>query len=169
MNLLNQVYTDNTKRLKIELIEKERGLNLRDNLTIKFGYSQAIKTLQDWENYYNRERKLDFWQQTVAKQIKKPDREKKYDHGTFLVGSPIDIKFVSDDDETDIMLINKQKVDVLNKEFKKKLIDFRVVADTKEIKDKEKEKQPTNEYEIHLKRFKTGSNNSGQYWWAIYC
>ncbi|QQH20826.1 hypothetical protein HYE39_00905 [Mycoplasmopsis bovis] len=90
-------------------------------------------------------------------------------NGTFLVGSPIDIKFVSDDDETDIMLINKQKVDVLNKEFKKKLIDFRVVADTKEIKDKEKEKQPTNEYEIHLKRFKTGSNNSGQYWWAIYC
>ncbi|NEU02641.1 hypothetical protein G3563_26110 [Escherichia coli] len=59
------------------------------------------------------------------------------------------------------MLINKQKVDVLNKEFKKKLIDFRVVANTKEIKDKEKEKQPTNEYEIHLKRFKTGSNNSG--------
>lgn len=149
------------KKAKDRTDRKERGLNLRDNLTIKFGYSQAIKTLQDWENYYNRERKLDFWQQTVAKQIKEPDREKKYDHGTFLVGSPIDIKFVSDDDETDIMLINKQKVDVLNKEFKKKLIDFRVVADTKEIKDKEKEKQPTNEYEIHLKRFKTGSNNSG--------
>nr|WP_307917528.1 hypothetical protein [Mycoplasmopsis bovis] len=34
------------------------------------------------------------------------------------------------------MLINKQKVDVLNNEFKKKLIDFRVVADTLEISKK---------------------------------
>ncbi|WP_193210277.1 Mbov_0399 family ICE element protein, partial [Mycoplasmopsis agalactiae] len=149
------------KNAKDKTDRKEQGLNLRDNLTIKYGYSQAIKTLKEWANYYNKERKLDFWQQTEAKQIKKPDKKNKYDHGTLLVGSPIDIKFISDNAETDIMLINKQKVDVLNKEFKKKLIDFRVVANTKEIKDKEKEKQPTNEYEIHLKRFKTGSNNSG--------
>nr|WP_307918078.1 hypothetical protein [Mycoplasmopsis bovis] len=36
----------------------------------------------------------------------------------FFSWLPIDIKFVSDDVETDIMLINKQKVDVLNKVFK---------------------------------------------------
>ncbi|WP_036433045.1 Mbov_0399 family ICE element protein, partial [Mycoplasmopsis agalactiae] len=139
---------------------KEKGLNLKDNLTIKYGYSQAIKTLGEWQSYYNKERKLDFLQQTVAKRIKDPDKDKKYDHGTFLVGSPIDIKFVSNNAETDIMLINKQKVDVLNKEFKKRLIDFRVVTSTKEIKDKEDEKQPTNEYEIHLQRFKPNTNNS---------
>nr|WP_307928032.1 hypothetical protein [Mycoplasmopsis bovis] len=36
------------------------------------------------------------------------------------------------------MLINKQKVDVLNKEFKKKLIDFRVLLILRKLKIKKK-------------------------------
>ncbi|NEU02640.1 hypothetical protein G3563_26105 [Escherichia coli] len=35
------------KNAKDKTDRKEQGLNLRDNLTIKYGYSQAIKTLKE--------------------------------------------------------------------------------------------------------------------------
>ncbi|QQH27984.1 hypothetical protein HYE03_00935 [Mycoplasmopsis bovis] len=96
----------------------------------------AIKTLQDWWITIKQFKKIRFLTTNVAKQIKKPDRQKKYDHEFFSWLQLILNLFWHD--ETDIMLINKQKLMFYNKEFKKKLIDL-IVADTKEIKDKEKE------------------------------
>ncbi|MDC8914656.1 Mbov_0399 family ICE element protein [Metamycoplasma hyosynoviae] len=95
--------------------------------------------------------------------------------GKWLINSPLQVEFIANREESEVLFINGQKIDVLNRHFKYHLKDLRTSAnDEEKIALDEKDKNKTqnelndnnsrkkNEYIIEIKKYKSGSNNSGQ-------
>ncbi|WP_406617584.1 Mbov_0399 family ICE element protein [Mycoplasmopsis adleri] len=101
-----------------------------------------------------------------------PDKDKEWYGGKWLIHGPIDINYRSSKSENEIITVNGQKIDVLNLEFNKKLIDNRKnIKDDSRIGlqeglDKDKFNSTNsvakNEYVIEIKQFAVGTNNTGE-------
>ncbi|GIZ06661.1 Mbov_0399 family ICE element protein [Metamycoplasma salivarium] len=92
--------------------------------------------------------------------------------GKYLVNSPLGVDFTGDLDETEVLFINKQRVDVINHKFRYALKDFRKSATDNERIPYQKLEQneeltllnshAKNEYLIEIKKYAPGTNNSGE-------
>lgn len=104
------------------------------------------------------------------KELEKDFVGKPWFGGRYVVRGPINISFKASEDETEVLMVNKQKVSVLNRIFEKKLIDERInVNDTSKIPFGKNSGSGNgegdvakNEYLVEVYRYKKGSNNSGE-------
>ncbi|QSB07365.1 hypothetical protein JS510_02530 [Mycoplasma tauri] len=147
------------------------GKNLGDNLIVSNNYFNSIGRIDSLEEYFNEHQNLDDFvrSEEPQKQDNKENEIKykdKFFDGTYLIKNPVDLIFTSQESENDIMLINGEKVPVLNRKFIKKLQDKRkLIAGDKELKlddSQSKKDKKENEYLVELLRYKKNSNNEGE-------
>ncbi|QSB07620.1 hypothetical protein JS510_00625 [Mycoplasma tauri] len=139
------------------------GKNLGDNLIVSNNYFNSIGRIDSLEEYFNEHQNLDDFvrSEEPQKQDNKENEIKykdKFFDGTYLIKNPVDLIFTSQESENDIMLINGEKVPVLNRKFIKKLQDKRkLIAGDKELKlddSQSKKDKKENEYLVELLRYK---------------
>ena len=95
--------------------------------------------------------------------------------GKWLINSPLQVEFIANREESEVLYVNGQKIDVLNRHFKYHLKDLRSSANDEEripLDEKDKNKPQSelnetnsrkkNEYIIEVRKYKSGSNNSGE-------
>ncbi|WP_322959216.1 hypothetical protein RRG53_00345 [Mycoplasmopsis cynos] len=123
----------------------------------------SLYTLKENNNKFNEPLVLDKLQK-----IKEYDINKKTP-AKFIANAPVTLKYVADLDETEVVFVNKKRVDVLNRVFTYNLVDNRSnIDDNERVKynpndnskpDLENSHQK-NEYLIEVKKYKKGTNNT---------
>ena len=140
-------------------------------LTFKYGLVVNKRSLFDIQNSTI----FDFSKQVeVDKPIKLEDASGNYG-GKWLINSPLKVEFMANKQESEVLFINNQKIDVLNRHFWYDLKDLRNSADDNErialnsedankpqseLNDTNSRKK--NEYIIEIRKYKDNSNNSGE-------
>ncbi|MEI2462092.1 hypothetical protein RRG54_01810 [Mycoplasmopsis felis] len=149
--VLNHIkdWIDNSKtirsNIKIDLEDSDLYKRISHNLALQdriiFNYSYVLKDnvrlnhFINNQNNWNRDTYLELDRRV---QILPPDANANYG-GKWKVKAPIEVKFLANLSESEVLLINKNRVDVLNRWFKYDLRDNRssINDESRELYDKE--------------------------------
>lgn len=151
--------------------------NFKNRLNIRPGNVLKEKNLYDINKPNSTFRLDNQYEKDVPLRISDP-RDATSDPGwggKWLINSPGYVTFSANLDETEVLMINKQRVDVINRVFAYDLKDLRSSASDEEKvafveKDKNKPQDELNdenshhknEYVIEILKYKNGSNNTGE-------
>ncbi|WXA52144.1 hypothetical protein RRG58_07930 [Mycoplasmopsis cynos] len=179
--VLNHIkdWIDNSKtirsNIKIDLEDSDLYKRISHNLALQdriiFNYSYVLKdnvrlnNFIDNQNNWNRDTYLELDRRV---QILPPDANANYG-GKWKVKAPIEVKFLANLSESEVLLINKNRVDVLNRWFKYDLRDNRssINDESRELYDKNSKEEANetnshkkNEYSIELIKYRENTNNT---------
>ncbi|MCU4706431.1 Mbov_0399 family ICE element protein [Mycoplasma sp. CSL7503-lung] len=177
LNMLNEFLSDSGKliysnlpfRLKDSEIYKNtiRNLNIRQKL--RFNLSKVINNNISINKLVNNINRIeDQLVLDTMKKIENEDLTKNYG-GAFEVNAPVELRYEADEDETEVVFVNKKRVDVLNRNFIFDMRDNRSsINDKQRIKFNDKDSSDPNnenshyknEYIIEVYKYRKGSNNT---------
>lgn len=176
INAMSQARIKCFKNLKVNLLksdiwkEFERNNNVFSKLKVKYSKVNLGDSIFDIQDKINKGSKIeDFIKDDIPEEIKNNPADNSYKDdpakwkGRYRVHGAIDVEFLANEKETELILINDEKVPVLNRIFEKNLIDERIKIediDKNSNQNSQKKKKPVNEYKVEIKQFMDNTNNS---------